>query len=104
MPYHSSKNKTTRYSTNLSNSTALSTADKVKALDIVMYSSPNCFFCIQFKNLLKNDNLERHIIIIEDQMQIPSEVQAFPFLKSRKTGKHIVGAPKSIDAMIDDLQ
>ena len=106
MPYNSIKNKT-RYSTNLTNTSSslpLTTADKLKALDIVMYSSPTCFFCTQLKNLLKNENNDRYITIIEDQRQIPREIQAFPYIMSRKTGKNIIGAPKNIDDMIDGLQ
>lgn len=114
MPYHSNKSKSTRYSKNISSSSSSSslsmpssessTANKIKALDIVMYSSPGCFFCTQFKKLLNEENLFHHITIIEDPIQMPSNVQAFPHLTSRKTGKHIVGAPRSINAMLEELK
>lgn len=111
MPYHSNKSKTTRYLKNNISSSSLSmpssessTADKIKALDIVMYSSPGCFFCTQCKELLKEENLFHHITIIEDQIRIPSNVKAFPHLTSRKTGKHIVGAPRTINAMLEELK
>ena len=111
MPYHSNKSKITRYSKNISSSSSssipyseLSITDKIKALDIVMYSSPGCFFCIQFKDLLKKENLFHHITIIEDQSKMPSNVQAFPHLTSKKTGKHIVGAPRTINAMLEELK
>ena len=110
MPYYSNKSKITRYSKNISSSSLsmpyseLSIADKIKALDIVMYSSPGCFFCTQFKTLLEEENLSHHITIIEDQTKMPSNVQAFPHLMSRKTGKHIVGAPRTINAMLEDLK
>ena len=75
----------------------------IKRLDIVMYSSPTCFFCTQLKKMLQENNLKDSITIIEDSQQIPKEVEAFPFLKSRKTNKKIVGAPASIDKMIQEL-
>ena len=65
--------------------------EKVKSLDIVMYSSPTCFYCVHFKQLLKDENLDTYITVIEDPKEIPSNVEAFPYLVSKTTKKYIVG-------------
>lgn len=78
---------------------------KVKDLDIVIYSSKSCPYCIQLEQMLRNDNVLDYVTIITDpsQMENTSSIQGYPYCFSRKTNKNMMGAPYSTNLLIERL-
>lgn len=73
--------------------------EKIKEADIVIYSSPLCFYCIRLKQMLSSDTINylQYMKVIEDRDQFPPNIHGLPFIIARKTGIHIEGAPNTID-------
>ena len=78
---------------------------KVKDLDIVIYSSNSCPYCTKLNEMLKNDNIIDYVTVINDtsQMENLSSIQGFPYSFSRKTNKNMTGAPYSTELLIERL-
>lgn len=81
-----------------------SLVDKIKDLDIVIYSSPLCFYCIRLKQMLSDGtNLLQYMNVIEDQKNFPKDISGLPFIVSKKTKKTIEGAPNTIEDFINQI-
>ena len=79
--------------------------EKVKNLDVVIYSSNHCPYCIRLNEMLKKENLLDYVTVINDtsKMENLSNIQGFPYCFSRKTNKNMTGAPHSSDILIKRL-
>ena len=79
--------------------------EKVKNLDVVIYSSNHCPYCIRLNEMLKKENLLDYVTVINDtsKMENLSNIQGFPYCFSRTTNKNMTGAPHSSDILIKRL-
>lgn len=78
---------------------------KVKDLDIIIYSSPNCPYCMKLKKMLQDEGMMEHVSFIEDmsKMQNLEQIQGFPYLMSRKSSKNMTGCPHNINMLLEQL-
>lgn len=78
---------------------------KVKELDIIIYSSPNCPYCVKLKKMLQDEGMMEHVSLIEDMSKMKNleQIQGFPYLMSNKTSKNMTGCPHSMDVLIEQL-
>lgn len=83
-----------------------STSSKIKELDVVIYSSKQCPYCNMLYKMLSDNNQLNNVTIIEDmnQMENVENIQGFPYIFSRKTKKHMTGAPQDVESMLLVLQ
>lgn len=78
---------------------------KVKDLDIIVYSSPACPHCTNFKSLCKSENVLSSMDFVEDisQMRDVKDIKGFPTIVSKKTNKNMTGAPPNLQTLVDYL-
>lgn len=81
----------------------------VKDLDVHVLVSDRCGYCKKLKNMLDANGVSEVITFYKDSD--PSANQVFgrfsfdgvPFILSKKTGKHITGAPQSLQQILASL-
>jgi len=78
---------------------------KVKDLDIIIYSSPNCPYCMKLKKMLYDEGMMDYVSFIEDisKMENLEKIQGFPYLMSKKNSKDMTGCPNNIDILLEKL-
>lgn len=78
---------------------------KCKDLDIVIYSSKSCPYCVKLNEMLQENQMLDYVTVIDDtsQMRNLSSIQGFPYSFSKKTNKNMTGAPNSVELLIDRL-
>ncbi len=83
-----------------------STSGKIKDLDIVIYSSKQCPYCNMLYKMLSDNNQLNNVTIVDDmnQMENIENIQGFPYIFSRKTKKHMTGAPQDLDSLLLVMQ
>lgn len=88
-----------------STGTTNSIQQKIKDLDIVVYSSPACPHCTNFKSLCKSENVLPSMRFVEDisQMKDVKDIKGFPTIVSNQTKKSITGAPPNLQTLADYL-
>jgi glutaredoxin len=83
--------------------------DMIKNLNLEMFFSTNCGYCKKLRSLLQQSNLLNLVKIhYENDTETHNaakkyKIQGFPFIISHKTGKHITGAPPTIQQLIASL-
>lgn len=80
--------------------------EKMRELDIVIYSSKQCPYCMLLYRMLNDNNVLEEVTIIEDvsKMKNVDSIQGFPFIFSQKTGKKITGVPQDLHTLTLVLQ
>lgn len=77
--------------------------ERVKDLQIYVYTSPHCIFCQKLKELFDREGVSSYITYRNAQ-DYKNEVRGgVPYLKSMKTGKSLTGYYDSIQKIIDHL-
>lgn len=91
--------------TKTANSRSVSIYNKTYELpdDIVIYSSPDCFFCSKLKKMLYDNNLLSEVTIIEDRSQIPKEIDAYPYILSKMNNVEFAGCPTTIENFMEKV-
>ena len=79
--------------------------EKVKDLDIIIYSSPNCPYCMKLKKMLHDEGMMDYVSFIEDmsKMENLEKIQGFPYLMSKKNSKDMTGCPNNINMLLEKL-
>lgn len=79
---------------------------KIKDLDIVVYSSKQCPYCNMLYKMLSDNNQLNNVQIIEEmsKMENIDKVQGFPYIFSQKTKKDMTGCPQDLESMLLVLQ
>lgn len=108
--YYSFKNDSNMHENNLQNvkndnmkTISIHSKDYLIPDDIVIYSSPDCFFCNKLKQMLYNNNLNNEVTIIEDKNKIPKEIDAFPYIISKYNNVEFAGCPNTIEEFLDKV-
>jgi glutaredoxin len=88
---------------------SMSLPQMIQNLQLEMFFSTHCSYCKKLRSLLQQSNLLNFVKIYYENDQATHDIakkykiQGFPFILSRKTGKHITGAPPSIQQLISAL-
>lgn len=89
-----------------------SLSEVVKNLDIHVLAKPSCPACKMLKTLLDQNHLTNSVDIVDPQMMSSSafrfyphrdKINGVPFIWSRKTGRTIEGAPRSVQELVQGL-
>lgn len=95
---------------NLVKQLGISSSPTLKDLKIKIFVSDSCGYCKKLKQMLSSSNNLKNVKIISlsdsdyESQAKPYKFNGYPFIVSETTGKHILGAPPSIQNLIQALQ
>lgn len=82
----------------------------LKDLKVKIFVSDSCGYCKRLKQMLSSSNNLKNVKIISlsdsdyEKEAKPYKFSGYPFIVSETTGKHILGAPPSVQNLINGLQ
>jgi glutaredoxin len=79
---------------------------RIKDLEIVIYSSKHCPYCNMLHKMLSDKNQLQNVDLIDDmtKMENVDKIEGFPYIFSRKTNKNMTGCPQDLESMIMVLE